>query len=83
MRSWPERSRYTATCRTNPERFVNEYRRDGSGHGFVLQVLPHREDFALWVQFTVSPLDRIVLIARVELLGPSPAPGRTNGHPPA
>jgi hypothetical protein len=67
---------------TNPAGFVDEYQRDGSGRGFILEVLPRHDEFALWVQFTIFPRDMLVQIARVELLGPSPPPEGENGHPP-
>jgi hypothetical protein len=67
----------------NPEEFVEGYRRDDSGRGFVLEVLPRRDEFALWVQFTIAPLDRLVEIVRVELLGPSPPPDGADGHTPS
>jgi hypothetical protein len=53
---------------TRPEGLIDEYQPDGSGRGFVLEVLPRHHEFALWVQFTIFPLDRLVQIARVELL---------------
>jgi hypothetical protein len=68
---------------TNPEGFVDEYQRDGSGRGFVLEALPRHDEFALWVQFTIFPLDRLVEIVRVELLGPSPPSDRADGHSPS
>jgi hypothetical protein len=57
---------------TDPERFIDEYQQDGSGRGFVLEPLPRHDEFALWIQFTISPPERLVQIARVELISPSP-----------
>jgi hypothetical protein len=68
---------------TNPEGFVDEFEWDGTGRGFVLEALPRHGEFALWVQFTVLPSERLVAIARVELIGPSPPPDSANGHPPS
>jgi hypothetical protein len=49
---------------TNPAGFVDEYQKDGSGRGFILEVLPRHDQFALWVQFTIVPRDRLAQIAR-------------------
>jgi hypothetical protein len=65
---------------TDPEGLIDEYQPDGSGHGFILEVLPRHHEFALWIQFTIFPPERLVQIARVELLGPSPPPERADGH---
>ena len=51
----------------------------GSGRGFVLEALPRHNEFALWIQFTIVPPERLVQIARIELLGPSPPPERADG----
>ena len=67
----------------HPEAWIDEYQPDGSGRGFVLEALPRHQEFALWVQFTIVPRDRLVQIVSVELLGPSPPPERANGHSPS
>jgi hypothetical protein len=67
----------------HPEALVDEYQPDGSGRGFILEVLPRHEEFALWVQFMIVPRERLVQIARVELLGPGPPPGGAHGSSPS
>src|SRR5262249_40122366 len=77
------RGRSIRSCRRTPAPCTPDAHPNARGAGCPLARPPCPHESALWVQFLIVPRERLVQIARVEPLGPSPPPEGAHGPPPS